>query len=82
MTATAIVFNQPQNETGNLGGAFPLPAARVADLRADQVGRFVQVSANLLTVGGCVYFGIVRPAPYAPERCQRHFSVVPGIKYI
>lgn len=46
---------------GDLEGAFPLPEARVADLGTYQVGRFVEVTADLLAVGGRVYFRVVGP---------------------
>ena len=40
---------------GDLEGAFPLPAIGMADLGADQVGYFVEVTADLLAVGSRVY---------------------------
>ena len=52
----AVAEGQPLTVVpGDLGGALPLPAVGVADLRADQIGSFVQVSADLIAVGGCIY---------------------------
>ena len=40
---------------GDLEGAFPLPAIGMADLGTDQIGCFVEVAADLFTVGGRIY---------------------------